>query len=35
MRFVIGLAVGSASEIVPLFIGEAAPPKLRGGLVSF
>lgn len=35
MRFVIGLAVGSASEIVPLFIGEAAPPKLRGALVSF
>lgn len=35
MRFVIGLAVGSASEIVPLFIGEAAPPALRGGLVSF
>lgn len=34
MRFVIGLAVGSASEIVPLFIGEAAPPKLRGGLVA-
>jgi sugar porter (SP) family MFS transporter len=35
MRFVIGLAVGSASELVPLFIGEAAPPKLRGALVSF
>jgi sugar porter (SP) family MFS transporter len=35
MRFIIGLAVGAASEIVPLFIGEAAPPKLRGGLVSF
>lgn len=35
MRFVIGLAVGSASEVVPLFIGEAAPPKLRGALVSF
>jgi sugar porter (SP) family MFS transporter len=35
MRFVIGLAVGSASELVPLFISEAAPPKLRGALVSF
>lgn len=35
MRFVIGLAVGSASEVVPLFISETAPPKLRGALVSF
>ncbi len=35
MRFVIGLGAGSASEIVPLFIGEVAPPKLRGALVSF
>lgn len=35
MRFVIGLAVGSASETVPLFIGEAAPPAMRGALVSF
>jgi len=35
MRFVIGLAVGTASEVVPLFIGEAAPPALRGALVSF
>ena len=34
-RFVIGLAVGSASMSVPLYIGEVAPPKLRGGLVSF
>jgi len=35
MRFVIGLAVGSASQTVPLFIGEAAPPAMRGALVSF
>jgi sugar porter (SP) family MFS transporter len=35
IRFVIGLAVGTASEVVPLFIGEAAPPALRGALVSF
>ena len=33
-RFVIGLAVGSASMSVPLFIGEVAPPATRGGLVS-
>jgi MFS family permease len=35
MRFVIGLAVGSASMVVPLYIGEAAPPHIRGALVSF
>lgn len=35
MRFVIGLAVGSASMTVPLFIGELAPPRYRGAMVSF
>jgi sugar porter (SP) family MFS transporter len=35
MRFVIGLAVGSASMVVPMYIGEVAPPKYRGALVSF
>lgn len=35
MRFVIGLAVGSASMVVPLYIGEMAPPAYRGALVSF
>jgi sugar porter (SP) family MFS transporter len=35
MRFVIGLAVGSASMAVPLYIGELAPPRYRGALVSF
>jgi sugar porter (SP) family MFS transporter len=35
MRFVIGLAVGSASMVVPLYIGEVAPPRVRGALVSF
>jgi sugar porter (SP) family MFS transporter len=33
-RVVIGLAVGSASMTVPMYIGEAAPPRFRGGLVS-
>jgi sugar porter (SP) family MFS transporter len=33
-RFIIGLAVGSASMVVPLYIGEFAPPKVRGALVS-
>ena len=35
MRFVIGLAVGSASVAVPLYISEVAPPRVRGALVSF
>ena len=35
MRFVIGLAVGSSSMVVPLYIGEVAPPRVRGALVSF
>ena len=35
MRFVIGLAVGSASMTVPMFIGELAPPRYRGAFVSF
>jgi sugar porter (SP) family MFS transporter len=34
-RIVIGLAVGSASMVVPLYIGEIAPPRVRGALVSF
>src|ERR1700759_2801941 len=33
-RIIIGLAVGSASMIVPLYIGEVVPPRVRGGLVS-
>ncbi|HSZ40753.1 MAG TPA: sugar porter family MFS transporter [Trebonia sp.] len=33
-RIVIGLAVGSASMIVPLYIGEIVPPRIRGGMVS-
>jgi sugar porter (SP) family MFS transporter len=34
-RIIIGLAVGSASMVVPLYIGEVVPPKVRGALVSF
>jgi sugar porter (SP) family MFS transporter len=33
-RFVIGLAVGTSSMVVPLYIGEMAPARVRGGLVS-
>jgi sugar porter (SP) family MFS transporter len=33
-RIIIGLAVGSASMVVPLYIGEIVPPRMRGGLVS-
>src|ERR1700733_13002568 len=33
-RIIIGLAVGSASMTVPLYIGEIVPARLRGGLVS-
>jgi sugar porter (SP) family MFS transporter len=33
-RIIIGLAVGSASMTVPLYIGEVVPPRVRGGLVS-
>jgi hypothetical protein len=32
-RFVVGLGVGLASCIVPLYIGELAPTKIRGRLV--
>ena len=34
-RVIIGLGVGSASMTVPLYIGEVAPPRMRGALVSF
>ena len=33
-RVIIGFAVGSSSMSVPLYIGEIAPPRFRGGLVS-
>ena len=34
-RFLLGLSVGTASFVSPLYISEMAPPKVRGGLVSF
>ncbi|WP_396928616.1 sugar porter family MFS transporter [Mycolicibacterium sp.] len=34
-RLLLGLAVGTASFVSPLYIAEMAPPKIRGGLVSF
>jgi sugar porter (SP) family MFS transporter len=34
-RFLLGIAVGTASFVGPLYISELAPPKTRGGLVSF
>lgn len=34
-RFVLGVAVGTASFVGPLYISEMSPPKARGGLVSF
>jgi SP family galactose:H+ symporter-like MFS transporter len=33
-RITIGLAIGVASYTAPLYIGEMAPPHLRGGLVT-
>ena len=34
-RFLLGLSVGTASFVSPLYIAEVSPPKVRGGLVSF
>jgi SP family myo-inositol transporter-like MFS transporter 13 len=34
-RFVVGLGVGSAAMIVPLYIGEIAPARYRGRMIAF
>jgi sugar porter (SP) family MFS transporter len=34
-RLLLGIAVGTASFVSPLYISEMAPPRIRGGLVSF
>lgn len=33
-RFLLGLAVGSASAVIPLYLGEIAPPSQRGKMVG-
>jgi sugar porter (SP) family MFS transporter len=34
-RFVLGLSVGTASFVSPMYLAELSPKKIRGGLVSF
>jgi len=34
-RFVLGIAVGTASFVSPLYISELAPKRIRGGVTSF
>jgi sugar porter (SP) family MFS transporter len=34
-RFWLGLAVGTASFVSPMYIAEMVPPRIRGGIVSF
>lgn len=33
-RFVVGMAVGSISMIVPMYVAECAPPEVRGLLIG-
>lgn len=33
-RVLLGIAIGAASMVVPVYIAEIAPPRFRGGLVS-
>ncbi|HEY7196376.1 MAG TPA: sugar porter family MFS transporter [Gaiellaceae bacterium] len=34
-RFVLGLSVGTASFVSPMYIAELVPKRIRGGMVSF
>jgi sugar porter (SP) family MFS transporter len=34
-RFVLGIAVGTASFVSPMYISELAPKRIRGGITSF
>ena len=34
-RLVLGIAVGAASFVSPMYISEMAPPRIRGGVTSF
>ena len=34
-RFIVGLGVGVASQIVPLYLSEVAPVEVRGKLIAF
>jgi sugar porter (SP) family MFS transporter len=34
-RFVLGLGVGTASFVAPMYIAELVPKRVRGGMVSF
>jgi sugar porter (SP) family MFS transporter len=34
-RFILGIAVGTASFVSPMYISENAPPRIRGGLTTF
>ncbi|MGN6780230.1 MAG: sugar porter family MFS transporter, partial [Marmoricola sp.] len=34
-RFLLGVSVGTASFVAPLYISEVSPKRVRGGLVSF